>query len=62
MRMYPVKYEIVDDAETLVGTFEAFDESSFTITINDVILSPDDLRTIADRLELAQKHLKEGFD
>jgi len=54
MKITPVKYEIyTDDDQLLIGTLQAVCDSSFSLTISDKIVSPDELRSLADKLEAA---------
>ncbi len=61
MKSYPVKFEITDSVDDLYAKFTAFDDMSFEVDIKTQILSPDDLREIADELEKAEKLLKSGI-
>lgn len=47
------------DGETLIGTLEAFDGCTYTLKIDEVIVSSKNLRDIADKLEWLSK--KEGW-
>jgi len=61
VKLYPVEFEIfLDDSETQMATFTAFDDESLSVDIKEQILSPDDLRGIADMLVIAEKLLKKG--
>ena len=60
MRSYPVQFEILDSTNELFAKFTAFDEDSFEVDIKTQILSPDNLRKIADELEKALELLKSG--
>ena len=58
--MYPVEIEVTDDVGDHMAKFTAFDDESFMVKIDGIILSPQDLREIADKLEEAMKMLKDG--
>ena len=61
MKMFPVEFELyLDDEETVIGKFKAFDDESFAVEVKDQIMNSNDLRDIADKLDLAYKLLKEG--
>ena len=60
MKSYPVKFEILDSMDELFAKFTAFDDESFIVKIKTQILSPKDLREIADELEKATELLKNG--
>lgn len=59
--MFPTKYEILDDLEeNVLAEFEAFDDSGFTVKIDDKVLEPEELFEIADLLNKAHRLLDEG--
>ena len=62
MKIYPVEFEVVDEMDDIFAKFTAFDEESFEVDVKKKILSPDDLRIIADKLEFAQKMMKDGIN
>ena len=61
MKSYPVKFEIIDSTGELFAKFTSFDDESFIVNIKKKILSPADIREIADELEKAEKMLKSGI-
>ena len=64
LKLYPTEFEVYDDEEDKyqVAKFTAFDEETFSISIEDKIISPDELRKIADMLDTSLKLLKEGME
>ena len=64
LKLYPTEFEVYDDEEDKyqVAKFTAFDEETFSISIEDKIISPDELRKIADMLDASLKLLKEGME
>ncbi len=60
MKSYPVQFEIIDSTNELFAKFTAFDNESFEVDIKTQILSPEDIRKIADELEKATDLLKSG--
>jgi len=62
MKMFPVKYELYpdNDENDCICTLNAFDDESYEINIHNSIVTPDELRDIADCLEFAEKMLKKG--
>ena len=63
MTAYPIKYEVYEDdgCTELMATFNAFDEETFEVKIDDKLISSKDLRELARLLEIAEKQLKEGI-
>ena len=49
LKLYPIEFEV-------------YDEETFSISIEDKIISPDELRKIADMLDTSLKLLKEGME
>ena len=64
LKLHPTEFEVYDDEEDKyqVAKFTAFDEETFSISIEDKIISPDELRKIADMLDISLKLLKEGME
>ena len=64
LKLHPTEFEVYDDEEDKyqVAKFTAFDEETFSISIEDKIISPDELRKIADMLDASLKLLKEGME
>ena len=60
MKAYPTQYEVYEDNE-LIAKFQAFDECSFSVTIEDKIIESENLKKIAQLLEIAEKQLEEGI-
>lgn len=63
MKAYPIKYEVYEDdsCTELMAKFNAFDEDTFEVKIDDKLISSKDLRELARLLEIAEKQLKEGI-
>jgi len=64
MTAYPTKYEIYEDDECteLMATFNAFDEETFEVKVDNKLISSGDLIKLAKLLEIAEKQLKEGIE
>ena len=59
LKLYPTEFEVYDEEDKYqVDKFTAFDEETFSISIEDKIISPDDLRKIANMLDTSLKLLK----
>ena len=63
MIAYPTIWEIYDTKTDaiLMAKFQAFDECSFSVTIEDKVIDSEDLKKIAELLEIAEKQLEEGI-
>ncbi len=62
MKLFPVEFEVyIEGDDALQAKFKAFDDESLSITIDDMIMSIDDLREIADLYEQAQDMLRNGI-
>ena len=63
MIAYPTIWEIYDTKidPILIAKFQAFDECSFSVTIEDKVIESEDLKKIAQLLEIAEKQLEEGI-
>jgi len=57
---YPTKFEVYDDAENLMATFNAFDDASFRLTM-DTIVDSDDLIALSSILKQIETGYKEGI-
>ena len=51
MKHYPTEIEFVDEGKELIAKLKLFEDASWQLTIQDRLISPDDLRYIADVLE-----------
>lgn len=63
MKIYITEIEIYDDdkqSPMLLAKLKCFDDETYSITIDDKIIDPDDLRKIADLLE--SDVLKNGIE
>lgn len=62
IKVYPVEFEIYsDEGETYkLGNLKGFDTATINVELN-AILSPDEMRELADKLEVATKLFKEGL-
>jgi len=61
MKIFPVKYELYpDNDEDCICTLTAFDDECFEINIHNSIVTPRELRDIANCLEFAEEELKKG--
>ena len=60
IKMYPTEYEVtIDWTDTPYAKFKAFDDESFEVEVK-TITTPDELRKLADMLEIALVRLKNG--
>jgi len=59
MKLYPTQYEIEIDTDTTYAKFKAFDDESIEVELK-AITTPDELRQLADLLEIALEKLKNG--
>ena len=59
LTMYVDKADVYED-DYLVATFTIFDDTSYTMTVNEKIITPDNLRELASILEKLEKGLKDG--
>lgn len=50
LTMFIDKADVYED-DYLVATFSIFDDTSYTMTVNNKIVTPDNLRELADILE-----------
>lgn len=55
--MMATDWEITDDDDELIAKFELFDAHSVIVNINEKILTPQQLRSVADKLEEIYKGL-----
>ena len=63
MKLFPTEFEVYIKGDTsLQAKFKAFDDESLSITIDDMIMSIDDIREIADLFEQAQNMLRNGVE
>ena len=60
MKLYPVRFELYDEAGDVIAKFQAFDEESLEIELKQSIWCVDDLRKLADAYEEATKQLANG--
>jgi hypothetical protein len=62
IKIYPVQFEVYssDDETCKLGEFKGFDTETINVELN-AILSPDELRELANKLEVAIKLFKEGL-
>lgn len=51
MKHYATEYEIVTDDNTMLAKLRVFDGESFTLTVHGKVISPEEIRYIADVLE-----------
>ena len=51
MKAYITEIEILDDVDDIVCRVKAFDADSFSISIDDRLLSSNELREIAELIE-----------
>lgn len=51
----PTEWELTDEDNELVAKFELFDAHSIVVYIHEKILTPDELRLIADELDKVYK-------
>jgi hypothetical protein len=58
LTMFIDKADVYED-DYLVATFKMFDGDSYTMTVNEKIVTPDNLRELADILEKLEERLKE---
>ena len=56
LTMYVDKADVYED-DYLVATFAIFDSESYTLTIDNKLVTPDNLREMADILAKLQKEL-----
>jgi len=63
MKLFPTEFEVYVEGDTdIMAKFKAFDEESLSITIDDMIMSVDDLREIVNLFEQAQNMLRDGVE
>ena len=62
LKVYPTTFEVYadDDNTYKLGTLKGFDTETINVEL-DAILSPDELRELADKLEVATKLFREGL-
>ena len=58
LTMYVDKADVYED-DYLVATFTIFDSDTYTMTVNEKIVTPDNLRELADILEKLEEGLKQ---
>ena len=58
LTMFIDKADVYED-DYLVATFTIFDGASYTMTVNEKIITPDNLRELADILEKLEEGLKQ---
>ena len=56
--MYVDKADVYED-DYLVATFTIFDSDTYTMTVNEKIVTPDNLKELADILEKLEEGLKQ---
>lgn len=61
IKVYPTTLEVYSDEDESykLGELKGFDEATINIKLN-AIISPDELRELAGKLEIAKKLFKEG--
>lgn len=62
MKIYPVEFEVFDDANDLIATFKAIDEESLEIDLKESIWLPDEFYKLADAYKISTKQLNEGIE
>lgn len=57
LTMFIDKADVYED-DYLVATFSTFDDTSYTMTVNNKIVTPDNLKELANILEKLEENLK----
>ena len=61
LKLYPTKFEVMDVFDDIVAKFEAFDDEALEVELLNKIWNAEDLRRLADVLEIAENSLKNGL-
>lgn len=62
IKVYPIGFEIYSDEDETykLGEFKGFDTETIHVQL-EAIMSPDEMRELANKLEVATKLFKEGL-
>ena len=62
IKVYPIAFEVYSDEDETykLGKFKGFDTETIHVEL-DAILSSDEMRELADKLEVATKLFREGL-